>query len=112
MPGIPHDLNVYPTVIASDETTAVIGVNPKRGFILHSDGAKTELKDLQQLYLDHINLSGDAYDWAIEWVEKEYKKKCIDWRAIARKQYFKAMEEWEEETMQKIYKKYPYLKDQ
>ncbi|MDR0610754.1 MAG: hypothetical protein LBG58_11635 [Planctomycetaceae bacterium] len=37
-------LDVYPTIIFSNETTALIGINPKRGFVLHSDGAKQNLK--------------------------------------------------------------------
>jgi hypothetical protein len=107
---IPPNLDVYPTVIKSNETTAVIGINPKRGFILHSDGAKTELMDLQKLMLE--NLPFDAKQWAIDWVEKEYKKKYVNWIEIERKRYFKEVEEWENDTIQILYKKYPHLKDQ
>jgi hypothetical protein len=111
-PLIPPNLDVYPTVILSSKTTAIIGINPKCGFILHSDGAKTELSDLQKLVEENINIPGAFYDWAIAWVEKEYKKKHVDWVAIERKRYFKEVEEWEKGVVQTLYKKYPYLKEQ
>jgi methyltransferase-like protein len=79
---IPPDLDVYPTIILSNETTALIGINPKKGFVLHSDGAKTELKDLKQLLIENINIPGGVYAWAKEWVEKTYKKKYVDWEKM------------------------------
>jgi hypothetical protein len=90
---IPPDLDMYPTVILSNETTAVIGVNPKRGFVLHSDGAKTDLIDLQKLIIDNINLPCGVSPWAIEWIEKTYKKKYVDWVEMERARYFKYVEE-------------------
>ncbi|MDR1581799.1 MAG: hypothetical protein LBS55_00825 [Prevotellaceae bacterium] len=107
---IPPNLDMYPTVILSNETTAVIGINPKRGFILHSDGAKTELMDLQKLMLE--NLPFGVRRWAKEWVEKEYKKKYVNWIAMERERWKKEVEEWEKEVIKDIYKKYPHLKEQ
>jgi hypothetical protein len=84
---IPPDLDVYPTIIFSNETTALIGINPKKGFVLHSDGAKTELRDLKQLIVENISLPCASYRWAREWVEKTYKKKYINWVDMERKKW-------------------------
>jgi hypothetical protein len=42
----------------------------KKDFILHSDGAKTELMDLRKLIEENLPLG--VHRWDREWVEKEY----------------------------------------
>jgi hypothetical protein len=38
--------------------------------------------------------------------------KYINWGKPYRKRYFKEVEEWEQDVVQTLYKKYPHLKEQ
>jgi hypothetical protein len=63
----PLELRECPAVVRSDENVAIIAINPKRGYILHRDGAKTEPSDLENLVFssNYSNLPFCSYAWAV-----------------------------------------------
>jgi len=75
---IPQDIRVYPLVIASSEQSAIIGLNPKRGYVLMRNGLKTEecnLKELDEMYPAYPT---GAWGWEKEFVKglKRRKRKA------------------------------------
>ncbi|MDR2170684.1 MAG: hypothetical protein LBP59_11120 [Planctomycetaceae bacterium] len=51
-----------PYVVKGDSERAIIAINSRLGFILHSDGARTDPDNLKRLLLDNEIIDGD-YSW-------------------------------------------------
>jgi hypothetical protein len=69
----PKDLSKYPKVVSGDKERAIIAINPKRGFIVHRDGAKSELGDVQKMDIE-AKLPAGGYKWTKIWLDEHYKK--------------------------------------
>ena len=65
---IPKDIAVYPLVIASSEQNSIIGLNPKRGYLLLRNGIKTEEQSLRELLDMHLGYPTGAWGWEKEFV--------------------------------------------
>ncbi|MDR2170685.1 MAG: hypothetical protein LBP59_11125 [Planctomycetaceae bacterium] len=72
-PLYPTDLNKYPFVIASNEERAIIALSPKRGFIIHKDGARGSTENLQELCNSTPDIPLGPYRWAKELLAKMIK---------------------------------------
>jgi hypothetical protein len=68
------NLSDYPAVIRSNREVAVIAINPKRGYVLHKDGAKTEPSDIEKLIWSHPEIPFGVSHWAIVAVGKKPQK--------------------------------------
>jgi hypothetical protein len=73
-PLYPENLSDYPAVICSTEDTAVIAINKRKGFVLHRDGAKTELSDLEELVLAQNGVIYGSCRWGREMIKEMQKK--------------------------------------
>jgi hypothetical protein len=87
-PTLPENLCDYPVVLCSSDIVAIIGINPKCGYILHRvDGAKTESFYITECHFSSdLNIPFDVPDWAVlaigkqpephNWeLEEEYRKR-------------------------------------
>jgi hypothetical protein len=74
-PLIPEDLSKYPFVIAcDDDTTAIVALNPKRGYIMLKNGRRTEPEPLEKLLDDtRMTIPKGAWRWAINMLNDDIK---------------------------------------
>jgi hypothetical protein len=73
----PPELKECPKVVRSNKEVAIIALNPKRGYVLHRDGAKTEPTNLEKLVFskEHSELDFDGADWALLAIGKQAEKR-------------------------------------
>jgi hypothetical protein len=73
----PVELKECPKVVMSNKEVAIIALNPKRGYVLHRDGAKTEPSDLKKLMFNsqYSSLPCEGFDWALLAIGKKAKKR-------------------------------------
>jgi hypothetical protein len=73
-PLFPEKLSDYPVIICGNKDIALVAINRRKGFILHRDGAKTELSDVEELLVSQNGLIRGSCKWGREMIKEMQKK--------------------------------------